>query len=141
MAPLKPMGRAAPGAPGRRPGTAGQATPDYTIGCKRILLSSDYYPALQRPNVDLITDRITEIIQTGPVTADGTAHPADVIIYATGFKVIESVTALNVTGRDGRKLTPGGRGGLQRHHGGRDSRTSSCCSGPNTGWVTPRWCS
>ena len=89
-------------------------TPDYTIGCKRILLSSDYYPALQRPNVDLITDPITEITQTGLVTADGTAHEADVIIYATGFKVIESVTALNVTGRDGREL---GQEGVEAYHG------------------------
>ena len=48
------------------------------------------------------------------MTADGTAHPADVIIYATGFKVIESVTALNVTGRDGREL---GREGLEAYHG------------------------
>jgi len=81
-------------------------TPDYTIGCKRILLSSDYYPALQRPNVDLITDDITGITETAVITADGMAHQTDVIIYATGFKVIESVTGLNVAGRDGRKLTP-----------------------------------
>jgi cation diffusion facilitator CzcD-associated flavoprotein CzcO len=89
-------------------------TPDYTIGCKRILLSSSYYPALQRPNVDLITDRISEITPAGVVTADGTAHPADVIIYATGFNVTESVTALNVTGRDGRKLS---REGLEAYYG------------------------
>ena len=89
-------------------------TPDYTIGCKRILLSSSYYPALQRPNVDLVTDRITEITQAGLVTADGTVHPADVIIYATGFKVTESVTALNVTGRDGRGLADEG---LEAYHG------------------------
>ena len=56
--------------------------------------------------MDLITDDITEITETGVVTADGTAHQADVIIYATGFKVVESVTSLNVAGRDGRKLTP-----------------------------------
>jgi cation diffusion facilitator CzcD-associated flavoprotein CzcO len=80
-------------------------TPDYTIGCKRILLSSDYYPTLQRPDVDLITDDITGITETAVITADGTAHETDVIIYATGFKVIESVTGLNVAGRDGRKLT------------------------------------
>jgi cation diffusion facilitator CzcD-associated flavoprotein CzcO len=79
-------------------------TPDYTIGCKRILLSSSYYPALQRPNVDLITERITELTQTGLVTADGVAHPADVIIYGTGFKVVGAVAGLNVTGRDGRVL-------------------------------------
>jgi cation diffusion facilitator CzcD-associated flavoprotein CzcO len=89
-------------------------TPDYTIGCKRILLSSSYYPALQRPNVDLVTDRISEITPAGVVTADGTAHPADVIIYATGFNVTESVTALNVTGRDGRQLA---REGLEAYYG------------------------
>jgi cation diffusion facilitator CzcD-associated flavoprotein CzcO len=83
-----------------------RVTPDYTIGCKRILLSSDYYPALQRPNVELITSDITGITPDAVITADGTAHETDVIIYATGFKVIESVTGLNVTGRDGRKLTP-----------------------------------
>src|SRR5215472_5504728 len=43
-------------------------TPDYTIGCKRILLSSDYYPALQRPNVDVVTDEITEITEHGVIT-------------------------------------------------------------------------
>jgi cation diffusion facilitator CzcD-associated flavoprotein CzcO len=88
------------------PALRARLTPDYTIGCKRILLSSDYYPALQRPNVALATDDITGISETGVRTADGTEHPADVIIYATGFKVIESVTSLNVAGRDGRKLAP-----------------------------------
>jgi cation diffusion facilitator CzcD-associated flavoprotein CzcO len=80
-------------------------TPDYIIGCKRILLSSDYYPALQRPNVELITENITGMTGSAVVAADGTAHETDVIIYATGFKVVESVTGLNVTGRDGRKFT------------------------------------
>jgi len=88
------------------PALRARLTPDYTIGCKRILLSSDYYPALQRPNVSLVTDHITGITETGVSTADGTEHPADVIIYGTGFKVIESVTSLNVAGRDGRKLAP-----------------------------------
>jgi len=83
-----------------------RVTPDYTIGCKRVLFSSDYYPALQRPDVDLVTDPITGITETGVMTADGAEHSADVIIYATGFKVVESVTSLNVAGREGRKLTP-----------------------------------
>jgi cation diffusion facilitator CzcD-associated flavoprotein CzcO len=96
------------------PALRAAVTPDYTIGCKRILLSSDYYPALQRPNVDLITDGITEITETAVITADGTAHETDVIIYATGFKVIESVTGLNIAGRDGRKLTPDA---LEAYHG------------------------
>jgi len=68
------------------PALRARLTPDYTIGCKRILLSSDYYPALQRPNVSLVTDHITGISETGVRTADGAEHPADVIIYGTGFK-------------------------------------------------------
>jgi cation diffusion facilitator CzcD-associated flavoprotein CzcO len=79
-------------------------TPDYTIGCKRILLSSDYYPALQRPNVDLVTDPIGAVIPSGVVTADGVTHEADVLIFATGFRVVDAATELNVTGRGGVKL-------------------------------------
>jgi cation diffusion facilitator CzcD-associated flavoprotein CzcO len=106
MAPLQQMGRRHIERQIADPGLRAAVTPDYTIGCKRILLSSNYYPALQRPNVDLITDDITGISQTAVITADGAAHEADVIIYATGFKVVDSVPSLNVTGREGRKLTP-----------------------------------
>jgi cation diffusion facilitator CzcD-associated flavoprotein CzcO len=87
------------------PDLRARLTPDYTIGCKRILLSSDYYPALQRPDVDLVTDGITEITETA-VVAGRAEHPVDVIVYATGFNAVEAVTSLNVAGRDGRKLTP-----------------------------------
>ena len=118
MAPLEQMARRHLANQVADPALRARLTPDYTIGCKRILLSSTYYPALQRPNVDLITaditGGITEITETGVVTADGTAHQADVIIYGTGFKVIESVTSLNVAGRDGRKLTPEN---LEAYHG------------------------
>jgi cation diffusion facilitator CzcD-associated flavoprotein CzcO len=114
MAPLEALARRHLDHQVSDPGLRARLTPDYTIGCKRILLSSDYYPALQRPNVELITDRITEITPGGLVTADKTAHPADVIIYATGFKVTESATALNVTGRDGRELA---NEGLEAYHG------------------------
>ena len=110
MAPLEQMARRHLASQVADPALRARLTPDYTIGCKRILLSSTYYPALQRPNVDLITPDIsggiTGITETGVVTADGTAHQADVIIYGTGFRVVESVTSLNVAGRDGRKLTP-----------------------------------
>ena len=106
MAPLEALGRMHLKSQVTDPALRARLTPDYTIGCKRILLSSDYYPALQRPNVSLVTAGITGITETGVSTADGTEHPADVIIYATGFTVIESVTSLNVAGRDGRKLAP-----------------------------------
>ncbi len=92
-------------------------TPDYTIGCKRILLSSDYYPALQRPNVALVTDAISEIVSSGVVTADGRLHEADVLVYATGFRVVDAASELNVTGRGGRKLTDAWAGGVEAYRG------------------------
>jgi cation diffusion facilitator CzcD-associated flavoprotein CzcO len=114
MAPLEAMARRHLESQVADPGLRAKLTPDYTIGCKRILLSSDYYPALQRPNVNLVTDPINQIMPDAVATADGTVHPADVIIYATGFKVIESVNALNVTGRDGRELK---QEGTEAYHG------------------------
>jgi cation diffusion facilitator CzcD-associated flavoprotein CzcO len=105
MAPLEQLARQHIERQIADPGLRARVTPDYTIGCKRILMSSDYYPALQRPNVELITDDITAITENAIVTADGAAHEADVIIYGTGFEVVESLTGLNVTGRDGHKLT------------------------------------
>jgi cation diffusion facilitator CzcD-associated flavoprotein CzcO len=107
MAPLQQVARRHLASQVKDPALRGRLTPDYTIGCKRILLSSDYYPALQRPNVSLVTEGITEITEAGLTTADGQEHKADVIIYATGFNAIESVTSLHVAGRDGRKLLPG----------------------------------
>ena len=107
MAPLEQMARRHIEHQITDPELRASLTPDYTIGCKRILLSSDYYPALQRPNVSLVTEGIAEITEAGVTTADGQEHKAEVIIYATGFKVVESVTSLNVSGRDGRKLQPG----------------------------------
>ncbi len=99
------------------PALRAKVTPDYTIGCKRILLSSDYYPALTRPNVDLITDPIARITETGLVCADGRAYEVDVIIYGTGFKTVEAVAELNVAGRDGVKLQDVWRGGIEAYHG------------------------
>jgi cation diffusion facilitator CzcD-associated flavoprotein CzcO len=99
------------------PALRAKVTPDYTIGCKRILLSSDYYPALSRPNVDLITDPIDRITETGLACADGRAYDADVIIYGTGFKTVEAIAELNVAGRDGVKLQDVWRDGVEAHYG------------------------
>jgi len=99
------------------PALRAKVTPDYTIGCKRILLSSDYYPALTRPNVDLVTDSIARITENGLVCADGSAYDVDVIIYGTGFKTVEAVAELNVAGRDGVKLQDVWRGGIEAYHG------------------------
>lgn len=75
-------------------------TPNYRAGCKRILLANDYYPALARPNVDVITAGIREITPTGITTCDGRHREVDVIIYGTGFKVQElAPPGLYVNGR------------------------------------------
>jgi cyclohexanone monooxygenase len=82
-----------------------KVTPDYTIGCKRILPSNTWYPALGRENVELVTDAITEIRPDGYVTADGKLHEVDTIIFATGFFVTDIPLADIVTGKEGKRLS------------------------------------
>jgi cation diffusion facilitator CzcD-associated flavoprotein CzcO len=82
-----------------------KVTPSYTIGCKRILPSNKWYPALGRENVELVTDAITEIRPNGYVTADGTLHEVDTIIFATGFYVTDIPLATIVTGKQGKRLS------------------------------------
>ncbi|MGJ7439925.1 flavin-containing monooxygenase [Aquipuribacter sp. MA13-6] len=79
-------------------------TPGYRLGCKRILVSDDYYPALTRDDVDLVTDAITRVTPTGVVTADGTEHPLDVLVCSTGFVATDPPVSHRVVGRDGRTL-------------------------------------
>jgi len=81
-----------------------KVTPDYKIGCKRVLVSDDYYPALNRPNVDLVTERIAELSPTGIVTRDGTERPVDLIIFSTGFVAADIICDLHITGLEGRSL-------------------------------------
>lgn len=86
------------------PALRAQLTPSYTIGCKRVLISNDFYPALIRPNVALITDPIARITPNGVLDSAGVERAADVLILATGFKPMDLITGVAVTGRDGRKL-------------------------------------
>jgi cation diffusion facilitator CzcD-associated flavoprotein CzcO len=79
-------------------------TPTYDIGCKRILVSNDYLPALTRPNVELVTEPIKEIREHAIVTADGVERPVDAIIFGTGFRVTDQPMAEHVRGRDGVTL-------------------------------------
>lgn len=81
-----------------------QLTPDYPIGCKRILLSSDYLATLARPNVALVGTPIRRIVPEGVETEDGTLHRADVLIYGTGFAATEFLAPMRITGRDGIDL-------------------------------------
>ena len=71
------------------PELRGELTPDYPVGCKRPLVSRDWFPALTRPNVRLVTDAIVEITDAGLRTADGEEHCVDTIIYGTGFRANE----------------------------------------------------
>jgi len=79
-------------------------TPNHRLGCKRVLLSSDYYPALNRPNVDVVTNAIREIVADGVVTEDGIHHAADAIICGTGFQVNDVGAPFDVTGIGGADL-------------------------------------
>jgi cation diffusion facilitator CzcD-associated flavoprotein CzcO len=88
----------------RDPDLARKVTPDYAMGCKRILISNDYYPTLNRPNVRVVTEQIREIVEEGIVTGDGALHPADAIVYGTGFKVHEPVRRGTISGRGGLDL-------------------------------------
>ena len=80
-------------------------TPSYTMGCKRVLLSNDYYPALTRENVELVTDAIECIEPHAVVTRDGTRREVDALIYGTGFVAAEAPAPFPIRGRDGRDLT------------------------------------
>jgi cyclohexanone monooxygenase len=78
--------------------------PDFRIGCKRILNSNDWYPALDRDNVDLVTDGIAKVTPSAVVTADGTEHEIDVLIVATGFHTTDLPIAEHLHGKGGRSL-------------------------------------
>ncbi len=93
-------------------------TPDYAIGCKRVLVSNDYLPAVGQPNVELVTSGITRVTPTGVVDADGVEHEVDVIVYGTGFHVMDIPLAHRLTGRDGRTLSEEwAKTGAEAHRG------------------------
>lgn len=97
--------------------TRDQLWPHYPLGCKRALLSDDYYPALARENVELVTEPITEIREQGVVTADGRLHEVDAIVLATGFRTFNPATEIAITGRSGRSLADDWRDGPQGYNG------------------------
>lgn len=86
------------------PALRAKLTPSYRLGCKRVLLSSDYYPALAQPNVELVTSSIREIVADGIVTEDGKHHAFDAIICATGFSFNDAGAPLPVIGAGGEEL-------------------------------------
>jgi cation diffusion facilitator CzcD-associated flavoprotein CzcO len=91
--------------------------PDYTFGCKRVLFSSHFLPALQRENVELVTDSIASVAPGGIVTADGRLHELDCIIWGTGFKTTDFMFPMAVTGAGGSELRLAWAGGARAHLG------------------------
>ncbi|HVS89933.1 MAG TPA: NAD(P)/FAD-dependent oxidoreductase [Candidatus Acidoferrum sp.] len=78
--------------------------PSYALGCKRVLFSNDFYPTLEKPNVELVTDRIVEVRERSVVTQDGTERPVDVLIHGTGFRVTEPMIGIRLVGRGGVEI-------------------------------------
>jgi cation diffusion facilitator CzcD-associated flavoprotein CzcO len=91
--------------------------PGYTIGCKRILPSNRWYPALGRDNVELVTDGIEEVRERSIVTGAGEEIEVDTIIFGTGFKVTDMPVAQAIRGRDGRTLDEHWQGSPRAHLG------------------------
>jgi cation diffusion facilitator CzcD-associated flavoprotein CzcO len=100
-------------------GLALRLTPDYTIGCKRVLISNDWYPMFRRPNVELVTDEIREITAHGIVTADGVERPVDCMVFGTGFVVDPRIYMQHfpVTGLPGHELARDWKAGAEAYYG------------------------
>jgi cation diffusion facilitator CzcD-associated flavoprotein CzcO len=90
-------------------------TPDYEPMCKRLVVSSGFYRAMQRPNVELVRERIERVEPKGVVTSDGVLHEVDVIVLATGFDTHAYVRPMEVIGEGGRDLEEVWRDGPRAH--------------------------
>ncbi|MFE9612034.1 flavin-containing monooxygenase [Streptomyces sp. NPDC006012] len=110
-------------------------TPDYRIGCKRILLSNSYYPALARPDVDVVASGLSEVRGTTLVAADGTETEVDAIVLGTGFHVTDMPIGERVVGADGRTLAQAWQDGMQALRGASAAGFPNWMTivGPNTG--------
>ena len=91
--------------------------PDYPIGCKRLLLTSEWYPTLRRDNVELVSDRPVEITADAVIGPDGTRHEVDTIVFGTGFTATEFLAPMEVRGREGLELTDAWKDGAEAYFG------------------------
>jgi len=101
----------------RDPELKRKVTPGYALGCKRILISSDYYPALSRSNVEVITESIGRVHSGGIETVDGTRRDVDAIVFGTGFDVQNNSPGFRLVGRGGRSLAEAWAGGKEAYLG------------------------
>jgi cyclohexanone monooxygenase len=79
-------------------------TPRYTLGCKRVLMSNEWYPALARENVSVVARAVSSVTADGVIDSDGDFHEADVLILGTGFQILDMPVAQMIRGTDGRTL-------------------------------------
>lgn len=91
--------------------------PNYPMGCKRILISNDYFPALAQANVEIVDSAIREVREQSLVTADGREHPCDVLIYGTGFTATDFLAPMHIRGLDGLELNQAWKGGAEAYKG------------------------
>lgn len=110
-------------------------TPSYRIGCKRILLSSTYYPAVAQPNVDVVASGLREVRGSTVVAADGTETEVDAIVFGTGFHVTDMPIAERVVGAEGKTLAESWKGGMEALRGATAAGFPNFMTviGPNTG--------
>lgn len=94
-----------------------RVTPDYPLGCKRIIYSSDFYPSLAQPNVELVTEGIECITATGLRCMDGSERTLDALVCATGFETVHLLQSLAVRGRGGKTLADAWQQGPEAYHG------------------------
>lgn len=116
------------------PALRARLTPDYRIGCKRILLSNTYYPALARANTDVV-GALAEVRGSTLVSADGSEAEVDAIVFGTGFHVTDMPIAERVVGADGRTLAESWQGGMAALRGASAAGFPNWMTiiGPNTG--------
>jgi cation diffusion facilitator CzcD-associated flavoprotein CzcO len=109
--------------------------PLYRMGCKRILISNEYYPALTRPNVEVVSQGIRAVTPHGVVSEDGVEHQVDVIVFGTGFKVTDMPIADRVHGREGLRLADAWEGSPEAYLGTTVAGFPNLflMTGPNTG--------
>ncbi len=112
-----------------------RVTPDYTIGCKRILPSNRWYRTLGKPNVELVTDGVSEVRARSIVAADGSEREVDAIVLGTGFQVTDIPAAQRIRGRGGRLLDDVWQGSPRAHLGSTVEGFPNLffLLGPNTG--------
>jgi len=101
----------------RDPRLRAKLMPDYPIGCKRVLLSDDYFPALSQPNAEVVTDAISHVDGNAIVTEDGARHEVDAIVFGTGFRATEFLTPIDVVGAGGAAINELWKDGAEAYLG------------------------